>query len=103
MSASLSDSIITLYDVTKSFGPTKALDGLDLRVERGEIHGFIGPNGAGKSTTIRVLLAQIRRDSGDARVFGMECWRQAVSIGDRLAYVPGDVALWPGLTGGPRR
>ena len=89
--------------MNKSFGPTKALDGLDLRVERGEIHGFIGPNGAGKSTTIRVLLGQIRRDSGDARVFGMECWRQAVSIGDRLAYVPGDVALWPGLTGGPRR
>lgn len=92
--------IIELTGVRKRFGRTQALDGLDLQVTPGEVHGFIGPNGAGKSTTIRVLLGQIRRDAGDARIVGLDCWAKAPEIHDRLAYVPGDVALWPGLTGG---
>ncbi len=91
---------IALADVTKSFGRTRALDALDLTVEHGEVHGFLGPNGAGKSTTIRILLGLLRADGGTATVFDRDPWRDAVAIHRRLAYVPGDVALWPNLTGG---
>src|SRR5699024_9393584 len=78
----------------------RALDELDLRVAPGEVHGFLGPNGAGKSTAIRVLLGLLRADSGTVRVFDRDPWRDAVDVHRRLAYVPGDVNLWPGLTGG---
>jgi ABC-2 type transport system ATP-binding protein len=86
--------------LVKTFGGTRALDGVDLTVERGEVHGFLGPNGAGKSTTIRVLLGLLRTDSGSARVLGGDPWGDAVALHRRLAYVPGDVELWPKLTGG---
>jgi ABC-2 type transport system ATP-binding protein len=86
--------------LVKTFGKTHALDGLDLSVKSGEVHGFLGPNGAGKSTTLRVLLGLIRKDSGEARILGGDPWRDAVVLHHRLAYVPGDVTLWPGLTGG---
>ncbi|MEO6126276.1 MAG: ABC transporter ATP-binding protein [Ilumatobacteraceae bacterium] len=86
--------------VGKSFGATRALDGLDLTVSAGEVHGFLGPNGAGKSTAIRVLLGLLRIDVGTARLFGGDPWIDAVDLHRRLAYVPGDVTLWPKLTGG---
>ncbi|PUA79973.1 ABC transporter ATP-binding protein [Nocardioides currus] len=86
--------------LVKSFGATRALDELDLRVAQGEVHGFLGPNGAGKSTTIRVLLGLLRIDSGSVTVFGLDPWRDATRIHRRLAYVPGDVSLWPNLSGG---
>jgi ABC-2 type transport system ATP-binding protein len=91
---------ISVSGLVKTFGKTRALDGLDLSVRSGEVHGFLGPNGAGKSTTLRVLLGLIRRDSGEARLLGGDPWRDAVKLHRRLAYVPGDVTLWPGLTGG---
>jgi ABC-2 type transport system ATP-binding protein len=91
---------IFVSGLVKTFGRTRALDGLDLSVRRGEVHGFLGPNGAGKSTTLRVLLGLIRKDSGEARLLGGDPWREAVKLHRRLAYVPGDVTLWPGLTGG---
>ncbi|MFJ8754010.1 ABC transporter ATP-binding protein [Streptomyces sp. NPDC102441] len=91
---------ITVAGLHKSFGRTHALDGLDLAVEAGEVHGFLGPNGAGKSTTIRVLLGLLRADSGAAQLLGRDPWHDAVELHRRLAYVPGDVELWPGLTGG---
>ncbi|MFF2146049.1 ABC transporter ATP-binding protein [Kitasatospora sp. NPDC058190] len=91
---------ITLSGLRKAFGRTTALDGLDLTVETGEVHGFLGPNGAGKSTTIRVLLGLLRADSGSARLLGKDPWSDAVELHRRLAYVPGDVELWPNLTGG---
>jgi ABC-2 type transport system ATP-binding protein len=84
----------------KSFGGTHALDGLDLAVETGEVHGFLGPNGAGKSTTIRVLLGLLRADAGAARVLGRNPWTDAVEVHRRIAYVPGDVTLWRNLSGG---
>ena len=93
-------SAISVSGLVKTFGKTRALDGLDLSVKSGEVHGFLGPNGAGKSTTLRVLLGLIRKDSGEARILGGEPWRDAVVLHHRLAYVPGDVTLWPGLTGG---
>ncbi|GEB24967.1 tetronasin ABC transporter ATP-binding protein [Brevibacterium aurantiacum] len=86
--------------LVKSFGSTRALDGLELSVGAGEVHGFLGPNGAGKSTTIRALLGQLRPDAGRAEVFGMPSWDRAVDIHAGLAYVPGDTSLWPGLSGG---
>jgi ABC-2 type transport system ATP-binding protein len=86
--------------LVKTFGATRALDGVDLDVEPGEVHAFLGPNGAGKSTTIRILLGLLRRDEGDARVLGGDPWHDAVDLHRRLAYVPGDVHLWPNLTGG---
>lgn len=89
-----------LSDLRKSFGRVQALDGLHLTVETGEVHGFLGPNGAGKSTTIRVLLGLLRADGGSARLLGKDPWNQAVELHRRLAYVPGDVELWPNLTGG---
>lgn len=86
--------------LSKAFGHTVALDGLDLRVETGEVHGFLGPNGSGKTTTLRILLGLLRADSGTATVLGGDPWLDAVDLHRRLAYVPGDVSLWPGLTGG---
>jgi ABC-2 type transport system ATP-binding protein len=91
---------IATSGLVKSYGPTRALDHLDLTVETGEVHGFLGPNGAGKSTTIRVLLGLLRADSGRAEVLGGDPWRDAVGLHRRMAYVPGDVELWPNLTGG---
>jgi len=91
---------IAVEGLVKRFGRVAALDGLDLRVAPGEVHGFLGPNGAGKSTTIRCLLGLLRHDGGSARVFGKDPWHDAVEIHRRLAYVPGDVALWPNLSGG---
>lgn len=91
---------IAVKSLVKTFGTTRALDGLDLEVSAGEVHGFLGPNGSGKSTTIRVLLGLLRSDSGDATVLGGDPWRDAVTLHRRLAYVPGDVNLWPNLTGG---
>ncbi|MBO1419029.1 ABC transporter ATP-binding protein [Streptomyces sp. FH025] len=91
---------IILSGLRKTFGRTTALDGLDLTVETGEVHGFLGPNGSGKSTTIRVLLGLLRADGGSARLLGKDPWRDAVELHRRLAYVPGDVELWPNLTGG---
>src|SRR6266508_1291824 len=94
------ETVITVSGLTKSFGRTRALDGLDLVVRAGEVHGFLGPNGAGKSTTIRILLGLLRADSGSAELLGGDPWRDAVALHRRLAYVPGDVTLWPTLTGG---
>ncbi|MDX3073518.1 ATP-binding cassette domain-containing protein [Streptomyces sp. NPDC088354] len=91
---------ISVAGLHKSFGRTHALDGLDLAVETGEVHGFLGPNGAGKSTTIRVLLGLLRADGGAARLLGGDPWRDAVALHRRLAYVPGDVTLWRNLSGG---
>jgi ABC-2 type transport system ATP-binding protein len=91
---------ISVANLVKTFGHTRALDGLDLEVATGEVHGFLGPNGAGKSTTIRVLLGLLRADSGSAELLGGDPWRDAVALHRRLAYVPGDVSLWPALTGG---
>jgi ABC-2 type transport system ATP-binding protein len=93
-------SAIDLQDIVKTFGPARALDGLHLCVEPGEVHGFLGPNGAGKSTTIRVLLGLLKPDSGSATLLGGDPWRQAADLHRRIAYVPGDVNLWPNLTGG---
>jgi ABC-2 type transport system ATP-binding protein len=86
--------------LVKTFGRTRALDGLDLTVHTGEVHGFLGPNGAGKTTTIRILLGLLRADAGTARLLGGDPWRDATALHRRLAYVPGDVTLWPNLTGG---
>jgi ABC-2 type transport system ATP-binding protein len=91
---------ISISGLVKTFGPTRALDGLDLTVRTGEVHGFLGPNGAGKTTTIRVLLGLLRADAGQAELLGGDPWRDAVSLHRRLAYVPGDVTLWPSLSGG---
>ncbi|RYP87520.1 ABC transporter ATP-binding protein [Nocardioides guangzhouensis] len=91
---------IEIHQLVKTFGPTRALDGLDLTVRTGEIHGFLGPNGSGKSTTIRVLLGMLRADSGSVRLLGGDPWHEAASLHRRLAYVPGEVNLWPNLTGG---
>lgn len=94
------DAAIEISGLTKSFGRTTALDGLDLIVNTGEVHGFLGPNGAGKTTTIRVLLGLLRADAGHATLLGGDPWSDAVGLHRRLAYVPGDVNLWPNLTGG---
>src|SRR5215467_8838413 len=93
-------SAISMSGLCKSFGRTKALDGLDMSVETGEVHGFLGPNGAGKSTTIRILLGLLRADSGTARLLDGDPWRDVTALHRRLAYVPGDVTLWPNLSGG---
>ena len=91
---------ISVSGLYKSFGRTRALDGLDLSVQTGEIHGYLGPNGAGKTTTLRVLLGLLRKDAGEAKLLGGDPWRDAVELHRRLAYVPGDVSLWPNLSGG---
>jgi len=92
--------IIQITGLVKEYGPTRALDGLDLNVARGEVHGLLGPNGAGKTTTLRILLGLLRRDAGEIAVMGRDPWVHAVELHGRLAYVPGDVELWPNLTGG---
>ncbi|AVM00025.1 ABC transporter ATP-binding protein [Gordonia iterans] len=94
------DLAIDMAGVTKRFGSFAALDDLNLTVETGEVHGFLGPNGAGKSTAIRILLGVLRATSGRVRLLGGDPWRDAVGLHSRLAYVPGDVELWPNLTGG---
>ena len=94
------DEVTAAEGLTKVFGRTRALDGVDLRVTRGEVHGFLGPNGAGKTTTLRILLGLLRADGGRARLLGGDPWADAVALHRRLAYVPGDVELWPNLTGG---
>ena len=91
---------IAISGLVKRFGTTAALDGLDLRVASGEVHGFLGPNGSGKTTTIRVLLGMLHADAGVVELLGGDPWRDAVALHRRLAYVPGDVTLWPRLTGG---
>ncbi|MGO1050005.1 ATP-binding cassette domain-containing protein [Crossiella sp. CA198] len=91
---------ISVTGLVKSFGRTRALDRLDLRVRTGEVHGFLGPNGAGKSTTIRILLGLTRAEAGQARLLGGDPWAEATALHRRLAYVPGDVTLWPTLSGG---
>lgn len=96
----VSDGIVDISGLVKTFGATRALDGLDLTVTRGEVHGFLGPNGAGKSTTIRVLLGLLRKDAGEVRLLDGDPWAEAAELHRRLAYVPGDVSLWPNLSGG---
>jgi ABC-2 type transport system ATP-binding protein len=91
---------IEVAGLRKDFGRTRALDGLDLSVAHGEVHGFLGPNGAGKTTTLRILLGLLRADAGTATLLGEDPWRQATTLHRRVAYVPGDVTLWPNLSGG---
>jgi ABC-2 type transport system ATP-binding protein len=91
---------IVAKGLVKTFGSTRALDGLDLEVHAGEVHGFLGPNGAGKTTTIRILLGLLRATAGEVRLLGGDPWADATALHRRLAYVPGDVSLWPTLTGG---
>ncbi|WP_327149863.1 ABC transporter ATP-binding protein [Nocardia sp. NBC_01329] len=93
-------SAIRIRDLHKHFGKVRALDGLDLEVSEGEVHGFLGPNGAGKSTTIRILLGLLARTSGEVRMLGRDPWADAVALHREIAYVPGDVTLWPSLSGG---
>ncbi|GAA1920823.1 ABC transporter ATP-binding protein [Nocardioides marmoribigeumensis] len=97
---SVREPVIEVRGLVKQFGAFRALDGLDLEVRAGEVHGFLGPNGSGKSTTIRVLLGLLRATSGQVRLLGGDPWRDATQLHRRLAYVPGDVNLWPQLSGG---
>ena len=94
------EATINISNLARKFGSTRALNGLSMKVERGEVRGFLGPNGSGKSTTIRILLGLIRATSGESRVLGMDPWADSVAIHRRTAYVPGEVSLWPSLTGG---
>jgi ABC-2 type transport system ATP-binding protein len=94
------DDAIRIDGLVKTFGSTRALGGLTMSVRLGEVHGFLGPNGSGKTTTLRCLLGLLRADSGSATVLGLDPWRDRVTLHRRLAYVPGDVSLWPNLTGG---
>ena len=91
---------ILVSGLVKNFGTTRALNGLDLEIKTGEVHGFLGPNGAGKTTTIRILLGLLRADAGSVSLLGGDPWRDAVALHRRLAYVPGEVSLWPNLSGG---
>lgn len=93
-------SIISIKNLHKNFGRAKALNGFDLEVHPGEIHGFLGPNGAGKSTTIRIILGLMKKSAGEVKLFGQDPWKNAVKLHEKLAYVPGDVNFWPNLTGG---
>ncbi|UOQ92122.1 ABC transporter ATP-binding protein [Halobacillus shinanisalinarum] len=93
-------AILRTNNLTKKFGNFTALDSVDIEVNKGEVYGFIGPNGAGKSTTIRLLLGIIKATAGEAKIFDMDAWKEAVEIHKRIAYVPGDMNLWPNLTGG---
>lgn len=93
-------TVVATTNLTKIYGHTHALDGLNLEVAHGQVHGFLGPNGAGKSTTLRILLGLARASGGSATVFGLNPWRDAAQIHERTAYVPGDVNIWPNLTGG---
>ncbi len=94
------DAVVSCRQVVKAFGTTRALDGLDLEVRPGEVHGFLGPNGSGKSVTLRIVLGLLRADRGSVSLFGADPWRRAVALHRRLAYVPGETNLWPNLTGG---
>jgi ABC-2 type transport system ATP-binding protein len=94
------ETAISVSGLVKSYGRTRALEGLDLSVTTGEVHGFLGPNGAGKTTTLRILLGLLRADAGTVRLLGGDPWRDATTLHRRLAYVPGDVSLWPNLSGG---
>lgn len=96
----MTENAIAVSGLVKSFGAKRALDGFDLTVRTGEVHGFLGPNGAGKSTTVRVLLGLLRADAGDVQLLGGDPWHDAVALHRRLAYVPGEVNLWPNLSGG---
>jgi ABC-2 type transport system ATP-binding protein len=100
MTSPTGTNAIEINGLVKNFGTVRALDGLNLTVAEGEVHGFLGPNGAGKSTTIRILLGLVRADGGSARLLGGEPWTDAVDLHRQIAYVPGDVTLWPSLTGG---
>ncbi|WP_156690208.1 ABC transporter ATP-binding protein [Mycobacterium sp. Marseille-P9652] len=91
---------IEIHGLVKNFGSVRALDGLELTVRQGEVHGFLGPNGAGKSTTLRILLGLMKADGGTVRLLGADPWTDAVALHRHIAYVPGDVTLWPSLTGG---
>lgn len=93
-------TILKTTNVTKKFGKVTALNGVNMEVNKGEVYGFIGPNGSGKSTTIRILLGILKATEGESKVFGKDAWKDAVEIHKRIAYVPGDVNLWPNLTGG---
>lgn len=93
-------NVIETVGISKTFGKVQALSNVNLEVKQGEVFGFIGPNGAGKSTTIRILLGILKASQGEAKIFGLDAWQDAVAIHKRLAYVPGDVDLWPNLTGG---
>lgn len=93
-------SVLKTTNLIKRFGEFTALDGVNIEVNEGEVYGFIGPNGAGKSTTIRILLGILKATDGEAKIFGSDVWEDAVDIHKRIAYVPGDVNLWPNLTGG---
>ncbi|AJK69140.1 ABC transporter ATP-binding protein [Corynebacterium marinum] len=96
----MSDTAITMVNLSKTFGSTRALDDFNISVPAGEVRGFLGPNGSGKSTAIRVLLGVLRATAGSAQVLGMDPWRDSVELHHRLAYVGGDTSLWPNLTGG---
>lgn len=96
----MGEPVIQVQGLVKKFGAAKALDGLDLSVENGQVHGFLGPNGAGKSTTIRVLLGMLKKTGGTALLFSEDPWRYSVRLHRKLAYIPGDVSFWPNLTGG---
>jgi len=96
----MSEYNLEITNLTKKYGSLTALDNISVTVEKGEVFGYIGPNGAGKTTTIRVMLGILKATAGSAKVFGMDAWRDAVEIHKKIAYVPGDVTLWPNLTGG---
>ncbi len=96
----MSDLVVQAKGLVKRFGSVAALDGLDLEVSSGEVLGFLGPNGSGKTTAIRALLGQLRLNGGEARVYGLDVWRDAIKIHERISYVPGDVNLWGNLSGG---
>lgn len=97
---SANTNIVIIENLTKKFGSFKALNGFNMKVQTGEVHGFLGPNGAGKSTAIRVLLGLLRKTSGNVEIMGQDPWKDAVNLHKHLAYVPGDVSFWPNLTGG---
>jgi len=92
--------VLTLNNVTKKFGKFQAISNIDFQIKEGEVYGFIGPNGAGKTTTIRTILGIYKPTNGTINIFGLDAWKEAVKIHKRIAYVPGDVSLWPNLTGG---
>jgi ABC-2 type transport system ATP-binding protein len=93
-------NVIEIRKLTKSYGRHKALEGVDLTVKQGEVYGFIGPNGASKTTTIRILLGMLKKDGGEVKIFDKDPWDNAVELHKKIAYIPGDVNLWPNLTGG---
>ena len=93
-------SVIEIKDLTKYYGKHRALNKVDLKVEEGEVYGFIGPNGAGKSTTLRIIMGMLRKNEGEVKLMGQDPWKDAVQLHSRIAYVPGEVNLWPNLTGG---